>query len=160
MSDIKRTYNTWAMMKQRCQNPKAKDYPLYGGRGISVWDGWEEFDEFLADMGKRPAGKTLDRIDPDGDYEPDNCRWATPKEQAANRRPRTLLSLEGRKFGRLEVVYQSGYNRHGKRMWLCRCNCLRRTRVPTGDLMSGQTKSCGKCKTTDERRIKAADVRF
>jgi len=80
------TYNSWSTMKDRCLNPKAKNYPLYGGRGVTIWPGWLSFERFLADMGERRVGKTLDRQDPHGDYEPGNCRWATKAEQTANRR--------------------------------------------------------------------------
>lgn len=86
----------WMTMKARCTNPNSQKFPIYGGRGIKVCARWivgegklHPFDCFVADMGERPTpSHSIDRINVDGDYEPENCRWATPSEQARNKRPR------------------------------------------------------------------------
>lgn len=94
------TYNVWSSMIQRCYYEKAESYHLYGARGITVCKRWRKFKNFLADMGKQPSGKSIERIDNNGNYGPSNCRWATRVEQANNRRTNRLLTA----FGKTQTV--------------------------------------------------------
>jgi len=117
--DSSGAYNVWMLMRSRCLNKNKRDYPRYGGRGITVCERWNSFENFLADMGEQPAGMQIDRIDNNGAYSPGNCRWATPKQQARNRRSTIMVTLNGRtqplidwcdEFGaRYDRVYQRIY---------------------------------------------------
>lgn len=81
-----RTYNSWHSMRSRCENPNNQNFKNYGGRGISVCQEWASFDAFLTDMGERPEGMTIDRIDVNGDYQKSNCKWSIWKDQCLNKR--------------------------------------------------------------------------
>ena len=127
MLNGKRTpeYQSWASMKTRCHNPKAFGYVRYGGRGITIcarWQGKTGFATFLADMGKRPAGTTLDRYpDPDGNYTPNNCRWASPSTQVQNqtkRRNAKTSQFRGVCFNKQRGKFAAAISVGGKRYHL------------------------------------------
>jgi hypothetical protein len=93
----KNTYVIWSKMKQRCLNPSATHYGNYGGRGIAVCERWLKFENFLADMGLRPSLQhSIERLDVDGNYDPVNCKWAMPAEQAKNRRNVRRIEFNGK----------------------------------------------------------------
>lgn len=82
--ETSKTYHSWQAMKKRCDNPNYQHYPRYGGRGITYQESWKDFREFLSDMGNRPYGKELDRIDNNGNYTKANCRWVDHKTNTQN----------------------------------------------------------------------------
>ncbi len=93
-----KVYYAWTSMKARCFNPKKHNYPRYGGRGITVCDRWLDFSKFLEDMGEPPTKKhSLDRINNDGNYQPSNCRWATPLEQTRNMSTSQFVEFNGKR---------------------------------------------------------------
>lgn len=154
-------------MKARCFNKNSSSYPDYGARGITVCTRWRDsFENFLEDMGERPAGKTLDRYPNQlGNYEPGNCRWATPKEQVANsRRPdfsRNKERLIGKQFGLLTVVGFDSVGRNSHYMWKCVCACGT-TKVMH---LNGRKKSCGceraqKLVTSNKERFAAKQIEY
>ncbi len=105
------THVIWLGMIQRCRDPNAQDWDRYGGRGIKVCERWQSFENFLADMGVRPDGMSVERDDNDGDYTPDNCRWATRSEQQRNRRSNVLLTYNGETLCVAEWAIRTGINR-------------------------------------------------
>lgn len=112
-------YNTWHGLIQRCYNENNKDYPSYGGRGIMVCDRWKNsFETFLADMGNPPKGTTIDRINNSGNYEPNNCHWATAKIQCNNRRNNTIVSFRGEQYNLCQLATQLNVSRYKLSYWI------------------------------------------
>jgi hypothetical protein len=96
-------YQTWMAMRGRCLNPNDPSYERYGGRGITIV--WESFESFLHDMGYRPSlAHSIDRIDVNGPYSKENCRWSTPQEQARNRRNTIMVVFQGKKMSLSEAA--------------------------------------------------------
>lgn len=90
------TFSSWASMRGRCRNPTDDAWKWYGGRGITICERWDKFENFLADMGEKPKGKTIDRVNNDLGYSKENCEWRTHKEQCNNRRSNVILEFDGR----------------------------------------------------------------
>lgn len=109
-----RTHNSWESMIQRCVNPMDPSWDRYGGAGVTIDARWMgSFEAFLSDMGERPEGKTLDRFpDPFGDYGPGNCRWATPAEQANNKRNSRTIEHNGARLNGRELAAVTGMKYH------------------------------------------------
>jgi|SRR5215472_14821400 len=105
------TYRSWNSMRQRCLNPNHKWWPSYGGRGISICARWNDFNCFLADMGEKPLGMSLERKNNDGNYEPSNCKWVSAKEQANNTRQTRVISYNGRELSLAEWARVAGIDR-------------------------------------------------
>lgn len=101
-------YSIWQGMRQRCRNPNFKQFADYGGRGIKICERWGSYENFERDMGRRPKGTQLDRIDNDGDYEPSNCRWATRLQQMRNQRTTRWVTISGKRYRVAELAAKSG----------------------------------------------------
>lgn len=106
------TYCSWRKMRERCKNPNCSRWRWYGGRGIGICARWGSFENFIADMGPRPKGRTLDRIDANGDYEPGNCRWATQLQQVRNRRDTIIVRVGDRVLPLREACEEAGVTFH------------------------------------------------
>jgi hypothetical protein len=104
-------YKAWVSMLGRCSNPKNDSWKYYGARGIAVCERWLSFDNFIEDMGPRPAGMSIDRIDNDKGYEPSNCAWATPAEQSKNRRVTWMMTYQGKRMPARDVARIIGVSR-------------------------------------------------
>lgn len=101
-------YSVWQGMRRRCRNPRAKQFDDYGGRGISICSEWDDFHRFVADMGERPEGFSLDRIDNEKGYYPENCRWASRLEQQRNQRTTRRVIIEGKSYLVAQLASISG----------------------------------------------------
>lgn len=118
-----RTYTIWINMRNRCSDPKNKRWSRYGGRGISVCERWQSFENFLADMGEATAGLTLERIRVNEGYSADNCKWATHKEQANNMTNNRRLAFDGENLTiaewneRIGISYTALYQRINSSKW-------------------------------------------
>lgn len=112
------TYRVWLSMRTRCANPLAKDYKHYGGRGITVCPEWDDYTVFLQDMGERPTGRSIDRIDNAKGYEPGNCRWATKLEQMRNTRVARWIEFNGKRQILSEWAREFGTNPGQVHYWI------------------------------------------
>lgn len=104
-------HTSWMSMRQRCLNPNNPAFKSYGGRGISICERWELFENFYSDMGQRPPGLEIDRIEVNGNYEPGNCRWATVLEQGRNQRKTRFVTINGVTKCMSEWISEFGINR-------------------------------------------------
>ncbi len=115
-----RTYQAWANMKQRVTNPRRPDFRNWGGRGIQIYKRWNQFENFLMDMGICPPGMTLERKNNSRNYEPGNCKWATRKVQSNNRRDTVYFEFRGRRLSISQWSSVTGISYrtlHSRRAW-------------------------------------------
>jgi hypothetical protein len=138
------TYIIWESMKKRCANPNNSHYKYYGGRGIKVCDSWNKFEVFLKDMGKRPEGLELDRIDVNGNYEPSNCRWVTKSINQLNKRK--PICITGERFGKWLVKEISSERINNKICYNCICDCGKVQVVMKIQLVNGRSTQCITCR--------------
>ena len=143
-------YKIWGGMRSRCNNPKVKIYKYYGGRGIKVCSRWNDFKNFYKDMGDRPPGLQLDRINNNGGYEPSNCKWVTSKENNPSNKGDLKDEVLGKKFGKWKVLYKVKHKpKH--RYYFCRCECGTERVISGGELRRKGNPKCKKCAAKEHR---------
>lgn len=109
---FKSEYQSWMNMRERCNNPNNKKYPIYGARGITVCERWNEFKNFMLDMGRKPDPKfTIEREDVNGNYEPGNCKWISRKDQGRNKRNSVFVTYQGKRMLLIDIVEELGLSR-------------------------------------------------
>lgn len=139
------TYKVWSGLISRCENPKVRIYKYYGGRGIKVCEEWRsDFMNFFRDMGERPEGLQLDRINNNLGYSKDNCRWVTSKENNAYNKGDIPDDMPGKRFGKWLVIKLVTHS-PGHRYYICVCDCGAELIKSGGDLRSGKSKQCRRC---------------
>lgn len=140
-------YYSWTSMKDRCNNAKRHNSHRYAERGITYCERWKSFENFLADMGVRPEGHSLDRIDNNKGYFPENCRWANATEQAGNREPppgrkTRYVDMTGIRVNHLTFVSFS-HSQKGRTYWILKCDCGAERVFDRHDVLREHTRSCG-----------------
>ena len=145
-----RIYKIWVGLLSRCYNSKVRIYKYYGGRGIKVCDRWIKFENFYADMGDRPNGLQLDRIDNDKGYSPDNCRWVTPKENNSSNKGTLKDDMPGKRYGKWLVIKRV-IHKPDHWYYLCRCDCGLEKIIAGGELRRKKTTKCKPCSFIDKK---------
>ncbi len=143
-------HRIWSGIITRCYNEKCRIYRWYGGRGIKVCDRWRDFINFYEDMGNRPNGLQVDRIDNDQGYSPDNCRWVTPRENNPFIKNPPIDQMPGKIFGKW-TVKEFSHVAKAQRYYICRCDCGYEGIRCGSDLRRGGSTQCRSCKDSDHR---------
>lgn len=140
------TYRIWSGMKTRCYNKNAKTYHFYGAKGIKVSEEWHVFENFLHDMGPRPEGYAIDRINPSQGYSKENCRWISKKENCSRQNNR-LIDMAGKIVGKWTVLHRdTNYMHKSHAYWMCRCECGTVSSVAGSVLRKKNSMQCYSCK--------------
>ena len=144
------TYKIWVGILTRCYNSKVKIYKYYGGRGITLCDEWRDFTNFHTDMGDRPEGLQLDRIDNSKGYFKDNCRWVTARENNPYIKGDVPDNMPGKRFGKWVIVARV-IHKPNHWYYLCRCDCGYEGIRAGGELRKGRSTQCRNCKNISHR---------
>lgn len=147
------TYNIWSGLFTRCYNKNHATYKYYGAKGITVSEDWNTFEKFFEDMGERPTGYQIDRVDNTKGYSKDNCRWISKSDNIKRQRNR-LIDITGMKFGKWTVIGRNAVKIVPKQVyWNCICECGEQGSIIGTFLRKGHTKQCRYCKSSSHGLI-------